>query len=172
MDLLLHESFAERPHDFNQAPSVNDKIALDKYKNSIKNISNRYQIELQFSRLSAFSMLHDSIELCSPSAQTAAFYCLEQATFDNDTDASSNTILTALKNFYVDDGLFSFPNEAEVIYFCTQIVPMLALCGFPLTKFFTTCEGLKKIIPKNDLLPVKKLKFKDEACLQNTLGMT
>ena len=34
------------------------------------------------------------------------------------------------------------------------------------------CEGLKKIIPKDDLLPVKTLKFKDEACLQNTLGMT
>ena len=34
------------------------------------------------------------------------------------------------------------------------------------------CDGLKKIIPKDDLLPVKTLKFKDEACLQNTLGMT
>ena len=48
VDLLLHESFAERPHDFNQAPSVNDKIVLDKYKKSIKNIGDRYQIELPF----------------------------------------------------------------------------------------------------------------------------
>ena len=36
----------------------------------------------------------------------------------------------------------------------------------------TTCEDLRKIIPKNDLLPVKTLKFKNEACLQNTLGVT
>ena len=33
VDLLLHESFAERPHDYNQAPSINDKIVLNKYKN-------------------------------------------------------------------------------------------------------------------------------------------
>ena len=74
--------------------------------------------------------------------------------------------------FYVDDGLFSFPNEAELVSFLEQIVPLFASCGFPLIKFFMTCEGLKKIIPKNDLLPVKTLQFKDEACLQNTLGMT
>ena len=30
VDLLLHESFAEKPHDFNQAPSVNDKVGLNK----------------------------------------------------------------------------------------------------------------------------------------------
>ena len=35
VDFLLHESFAEKPHDFNQALSVNDKIVLNKYRNSI-----------------------------------------------------------------------------------------------------------------------------------------
>ena len=50
MDVLLHESFAKRPHDFNQAPSVNDKIVLEKYKNSLKAIDNRYQIELPFKK--------------------------------------------------------------------------------------------------------------------------
>ena len=46
MDVLLHKSFAKRPHDFNYAPSVNDKIVLEKYKKSIKTIDDRYQIEL------------------------------------------------------------------------------------------------------------------------------
>ena len=87
-------------------------------------------------------------------------------------NASTTTIVTALNFFYVDDGLFSFPNESELISFFKQIVPLLASWGFPLTKFFMTCDELKKIIPKNDLLPVKTLKFKDENCLQNTLGMT
>ena len=63
------------------------------------------------------------------------------------------------------------PNEAELILFFKQIVPLLASRGFPLTKFFTTCSEIKKIILRNDLLPVKTLKFKDENCLQNTLGM-
>ena len=49
-DTLLQESFAERPHDFNHAPSVNDKIVLEKYKGSIKAIDNRYQIELPFKK--------------------------------------------------------------------------------------------------------------------------
>ena len=43
VDLLLHESFAERPHDFNQAPFIDDKIVLRKYKESIKHIGGRYQ---------------------------------------------------------------------------------------------------------------------------------
>ena len=50
IDTLLHESFAERPHDFNNAPSVNDKIVLDKYKNSVKAVNNRYQIALPFKK--------------------------------------------------------------------------------------------------------------------------
>ena len=48
VDLLLHESFAEKPHDFNQASSVEDKIVLNKYHETIKNIGNRFQIALPF----------------------------------------------------------------------------------------------------------------------------
>ena len=98
-------------------------------------------------------------------AQSAALYCLEQTLFDNVTNAATSTIMTALKNFYVDDGLFSFPNESDLILFFKEIVPLLASRGFPLTKFFTTCNELKKMIPEEDLLPVKTLKFKDENCL-------
>ena len=68
--------------------------------------------------------------------------------------------------------MMSFSREKELIAFFKQIVPLLASRGFSLTKFFTTCNALKEIIPKNDLSLVKTLKFKDEACLQNTLGMT
>ena len=46
----MHESFAERPHDFNCAPSVDDKVALEKCKNSIKTVDNRYQIALPFKK--------------------------------------------------------------------------------------------------------------------------
>ena len=68
-------------------------------------------------------------------AQSAALYCLEQAIFDNPTQASVATIITAIKNFYFDDELFSFPNETELISFFKQIVPLLASRGFSLTKF-------------------------------------
>ena len=104
-------------------------------------------------------------------AESAAVFCLEQAIIDNETNASPSTIMTALKSFYIDDSLFSFPSEAKLIVFYKQFAPLLASGGFPLTKFFTTCDGLKKIISKDDLLPVKTLCFKDEASLQNTLGM-
>ena len=46
----MHESFAERPRDFNCAPSVDDKVVLHKYKNSIKTVKNRYQIALPFKK--------------------------------------------------------------------------------------------------------------------------
>ena len=46
----MHESFAERPNDFNCAPSVDDKVVLEKYKNSIKTVDNRYQIALPFKK--------------------------------------------------------------------------------------------------------------------------
>ena len=77
-------------------------------------------------------------------AQSAALYCLEQTIFDNATNASVATIVTALKKIYVDDGLLSFPNTTEIISFFKQIIPLLALRGFPLTKFFTMCDELKK----------------------------
>ena len=66
------------------------------------------------------------------------------------------TIKTALKSFYIDDRLFSFASEAELISFYNQIVPLLASRGFPLTKFFTTCDKLNEIIPKEELAPIKK----------------
>ena len=50
VDVLLRESFAERPHDFNSAPSVNDKIVLQHYKDSIKCENSRYQISLPFKK--------------------------------------------------------------------------------------------------------------------------
>ena len=49
---------------------------------------------------------------------------------------------------------------------------MLASRGFPLTKFFTTSDKLKLIIPKDDLLPRKTLCFKDDDYLTSTLGMS
>ena len=104
-------------------------------------------------------------------AQSAALYCHEPAIFDNATSVSFATIPTALKIFHVDDGLFTFPNKTDLILFFDQVVSLLASRGFPLTKFFTTCNFLKKIIPKNELSPMKTLLFKDETCIQNSLGM-
>ena len=105
-------------------------------------------------------------------AQSAALYCLEKAIFDNVTKASMNTIMTALKRFYVDGGLFSFPCETEHISFFEPSLPLLASRCFPLTKFFATCDKFKKMVPKDDLLSVNTLEFKDETCFRNTLGMT
>ena len=97
---------------------------------------------------------------------------LRKTLFENATKASSSTILTAFKNFYVDDGLFSFPSESDFMLFFKEVVPLFASRGFPLTKFFTTSNDLQLVIPKEDLLPTKILSFKDEDYLTNTLGMS
>ena len=103
--------------------------------------------------------------------QSASLYCLDRAIENNATNASPVTVLTALRYFYVGDGLFIFTSEAELIAFFKEIVPLLASRGFPLTKFFTACGALREIISAKDLSLVKTLQYKDEACLQNTLGM-
>ena len=91
-------------------------------------------------------------------AQSASLYCLDCTIQDNATNASLVTVLTALKKIGVDDGLFSFASEDELIAFFKEIVPLLASRGFPLTKFFTTCGTLQDIIPAKDLSLVKTLK--------------
>ena len=48
--MLLHESFAERPHDFSCASSVDDKVVLEKYKSLIKIGNDRFQIALPFKK--------------------------------------------------------------------------------------------------------------------------
>ena len=73
-------------------------------------------------------------------AQSTSLYCLDRAIEENSTNASLSTVLTMLRNFYVDDGLFSFASEAELIVFYKEIVPLLASRGFPLTKFFSNCN--------------------------------
>ena len=50
-------------------------------------------------------------------AQSAALFCLDKALLDNVTNASLETIVLALKSFYVDDSLFSFDNEESLILF-------------------------------------------------------
>ena len=68
--------------------------------------------------------------------QSTALYCLEQAIFDNATSALITANTTALKNFYVNDGLFSFLSETNLVSFFDQVVPLLASRGSPVDEIF------------------------------------
>ena len=48
LDTIIYESFAEKPHDSNVAPSVEDKLVLKSYENSVKNVGGRFEIGLPF----------------------------------------------------------------------------------------------------------------------------
>ena len=48
LDTLIHESFAEKHHDTNTVPSVEDKVVLQQYRESIKVENDRYIIGLPF----------------------------------------------------------------------------------------------------------------------------
>ena len=76
-------------------------------------------------------------------AQSSAMFCLEKTLNNNATGASYETIRNALAGFYVDDGLFSFMSENELIKFYDGIIPLLKSKGFPRTKFFSNSEKLK-----------------------------
>ena len=48
LDTIIYESFAEKPHDSNVAPSLEDKLVLRSYEKSVKNIGGRFEIGLPF----------------------------------------------------------------------------------------------------------------------------
>ena len=55
LDTIIYESFAEKPNDDNIAPSVEDKLVLNSYKKSVKNVNGRFEIGLPFK--------HENVEL-------------------------------------------------------------------------------------------------------------
>ena len=50
-------------------------------------------------------------------AQSGVLFCLERMLLENERNASAETIVKALLSFYVDEGLFSFGSEFELIMF-------------------------------------------------------
>ena len=105
-------------------------------------------------------------------AQSTAMFCLESTLLVNATDASYLTTEKELRIFYVDDGLFSFQSDNESITFFKEVVPLLALWGFLLTKFFMNSPNLKLSIPDKDLAAVKLLNFETDGYVQSTLGIS
>ena len=103
--------------------------------------------------------------------QSSALFCLEKTLLDNVTSTSDFTIKTALLGFYVDDRLFSFSSEEELLTFYHEIIPLLNSRGFRLTKFVTNNSKLKSIIPKEDLVSVRNLNFETGKMTQNILRM-
>ena len=63
-------------------------------------------------------------------AQSAALFCLDKTLLNNATNASFETIIMALKSFYVDDGLFSSDSEESLLLFYDEIIPLLNSRGF------------------------------------------
>ena len=48
LDTIIYESFAEKPHDSNVAPSLEDKMVLRSYEKSVKNVGDRFEMGLPF----------------------------------------------------------------------------------------------------------------------------
>ena len=60
---------------------------------------------------------------------------LKRTAIDNKPKFSSRAIEAVLEHFYVDDYLDSFPGLAEAIKVIIEVVQLLKLGGFNLTKF-------------------------------------
>ncbi len=87
---------------------------------------------------------------CSP---TCANYALQQSARDNQTNFDPLTVETVLKSFYMDDLLKSV-NSVEVAQnLVKELVDILKLGGFRLTKFMSNCEELLKSLPPSEVSP-------------------
>ncbi|XP_039885710.1 uncharacterized protein LOC120732292 [Simochromis diagramma] len=107
----------------------------------------------------------------SPSP-AVAIYCLRQAAKQaEDSTTSAREFIT--RNFYVDDGLASFPNEAEATGVLHTAQAMLAKSNIKLHKIASNSSSVMQAFPPEDLAKdLKDLDLGVESLpLQRSLGL-
>ena len=85
---------------------------------------------------------------CSP---TVANYALQKTARDNAHKFGPETLESALKSFYVDDLLKSVRTVDEAITLSKELMSMLKLGGFRLTKFLSNRREVLEALPQSEI---------------------
>ena len=75
-----------------------------------------------------------------------------------------------LKAFYVDDLLKAIPTPEIAIRLAKQLISVMSLGGFRLTKFMSNCKEVLDALPSSEVAP-KALISIDDGNLERALGM-
>jgi len=88
-------------------------------------------------------------------------FALRKVADDNETYASTITVLTVKRNFYVDDCLKSVKGVKEAIQLIKELSMLLKTGGFHLTKYLSNCREVLSAIDHEDLDPRVKTLYLD-----------
>ena len=99
-----------------------------------------------------------------------ANYILKRIARDNYKDFSSETYLSVLKNFYVDDLLKAVHSDKEAIKLANELVVMLKRGGFRLTKFLSNSKKVLDALPPTEVSQCAVMEI-DVEKLERALGV-
>ena len=107
----------------------------------------------------------------SASSPSCANFALKKTASDNAQLFSDQTIETVQRNFYVDDCLKSVGQEDEAVKLARELIDLLALGGFKLTKWLSNSKKVVEALPESERAPqIKDLDF-DKIPIERALGV-
>ena len=114
-------------------------------------------------------LVHSFGEKDSP---CAALFALQKIARDNQHLYNNNVIQTVLENFYMDDLIKSVKDTREAIQLSNDLIKLLKLGGFKLTKFNSNSSDVLNLLPEalKAKQVQKEMDFDDEAT-NRTLGI-
>ncbi len=101
---------------------------------------------------------------------TVANYVLKRIARDNFQNFDALTYETVIRSFYVDDCLKSVDSEEVTINLAKQLIEMLKLGGFRLTKFISNCKAVLEALPSSEVSPSISFDIDNEK-LERALGI-
>ena len=95
---------------------------------------------------------------------TVANYALKRTARDNSDKFDALTFETALRSFYVDDCLKSDDSYATAITLVKQLIEMMKLGNFRLTKFISNSKTVLDALPPSEVSPTVSVDIDIEKC--------
>ena len=107
----------------------------------------------------------------SASSPSCANFALKKTASNNAQLFSDQTIETVQRNFYVDNCLKSVGQEDEAVKLAKELIDLLALGGFKLTKWLSNSKKVVEALPESERAPqIKDLDF-DKIPIERALGV-
>lgn len=95
----------------------------------------------------------------SASSPSCANFALKKTASDNAQLFSDQTIETVQRNFCVDDCLKSIGQEDEAVKLAKELIDLLALGGFKLTKWLSNSKKVIEALPELKELPKSRIRI-------------
>ena len=101
-----------------------------------------------------------------------ANYALKKTGRDNFDEYDASTVESVLKSFYMDDFFKSIISEVQAITLCQEMMQVMGMGGFNLTKFKSNSDRVLKALPDNKYEKTTQDLETDAERIEKTLGIS